>query len=349
MEPSGPGSLVMIHEPPEPGGYTMGHPFNQIVFSQFENLDFKDEWVRAYNFQGGTPPQKYVFSRGPNDGLHEDDLYGILNVEQTCPQTAVKKAFTTQSRKWHPDKCDPAVAESAAMRTRWIIAAYKILSDVEARAFWDRRLARIARERRPVEPIAPKRRPRMRGSAAAASAATATVTPLQREAERLAAARSRADQANRAIAGFMDDPERAARIINDLDGLFAFIMNSNASTSVEFIKEIEKFCKDKIADWITREYMRERDGLTENWIDQGGNYADAVAYHLNRFRIAHYAFPRNVEIDEINSLLRVSRAISFDAFLDELRQSLAPSSAPASSSGSAPPSSSAVPILSPVG
>mgnify|MGYP000582886389 FL=1 len=200
MEPSGPGSLVMMHEPPEPGGYTMGHPFNQIVFSQFENLDFKDEWVRTYDFRGGTPPQKYVFSRDPNDGLHEDDLYGILNVEQTCPQTAVKKAFTTQSRKWHPDKCDPAVAESAAMRTRWIIAAYKILSDVEARAFWDRRLARIARERRPVEPIAPKRRPRMRGSAAAASAATATVTPLQREAERLAAARSRTDQANRAIA-----------------------------------------------------------------------------------------------------------------------------------------------------
>ena len=93
----------MTLEPPEPGGYTMGHPFNQIVASQFPNLDFKDEWVRGYNHGGGSPPQKYVFSRDPNDGMREDDLYGILNVEPTCPQTDLKKAYNVQSKKWHPD------------------------------------------------------------------------------------------------------------------------------------------------------------------------------------------------------------------------------------------------------
>jgi len=182
----------MILEPPEPQGYTMGHPFNQIVFNYFPNLDFKAEWIREGYIHGpSAPPEKYVFSRDPNDGLREDDLYGILNVEPKCSPTELKKAYAVQTRKWHPDKCDPAVKEAAAARTRWIIAAFKILSDVEARAFWDRRIARVAKERRSVEFIAPKRRPRMRGSAAAASAAR--VPPLQREAARLTALHARTE------------------------------------------------------------------------------------------------------------------------------------------------------------
>merc|ERR1711966_412589 len=93
--------------------------------------------------------------------------------------------------------------------------------------------------------------------------------------------------------------------------------------------------------------MREKDGLLLNWSHRKENYADAVAFHLNRFRTAHYALQRDVGIEEVRSLLRVSRAGSFDAFVLELRQNLSPSSAPASSSGSGSTPSSAVPKLSP--
>ena len=258
----------MILEPPEPGGYTMGHPFNQIVFSQFPNLDFKDEWVRTgYNHGVGAPPEKYAFSRDPNDGMREDDLYGILNVEPTCSSIELKKAYAAQSKKWHPDKCDPAVGEAAALRTRWIIAAFKILSDVEARAFWDRRIARVAKERRSAELIAPKRRPRIRGSAAAVPAATDS--PLQREAARLTVLNARTEQAGRAVTIFIgeSDTSRGELLVSDLDGAMAFLLSTSAATIGDFLKEIKQFCKDKINDRVAREFLREKDGLTVNWLD----------------------------------------------------------------------------------
>ncbi len=267
MEPQGPGRLVMRHEPPEPGGYVLGHPFNRIVFAQFKNLDYKDEWALGCGLtwgEGVPPPKKYEFSRDACDGMREDDLYGILNIEPDCPQTAIKKAFAVESRKWHPDKCNAAVVESATMRMRWITAAHKILGDIEARAFWDRRIAREEKQQRSTVPL-PKRRPKMRGSAAMAPpVAKATVAPLQREAERLAAARSRTEQAQQAINVFLDDHRRADQICDDLDGVYLYLMGSTASTTDEFLKEIKQYRRDKVADRLLREHLREKDGLEAN-------------------------------------------------------------------------------------
>ena len=153
------------------------------------------------------------------------------------------------------------------MRLRWIVAANKILSDVDARAFWDRRIARVEKERRKAE-IAPKRRPKMRGSAAKAPVAKATVTPLQREAERIATARSRTEQANQAIAVFMENNQRSELTRDDLDGAFTYLMDSTASTTNEFTVEIEIFVRSKVTDRRLRECLLEKDGLAARWKDR---------------------------------------------------------------------------------
>ena len=84
-----------------------------------------------------------MFGRDPNDGTKEDDLYGILDGDNTCSKDEIRKKFQLQIRKWNPDKC---ASDQASTRSRWVRQAYKILSDPEARAFWDRRTARQLKE-----------------------------------------------------------------------------------------------------------------------------------------------------------------------------------------------------------
>ena len=77
MEPTGPGRSVMSKEAREPEGYTLGHAYNRIVFSQFANLDFKPDWCKGCGWTWGPgvpPPAAYVFSRDSCDGKQEDDL-----------------------------------------------------------------------------------------------------------------------------------------------------------------------------------------------------------------------------------------------------------------------------------
>jgi curved DNA-binding protein len=75
--------------------------------------------------------------------MKEDDIYGLLDGDNTCSKDEIRKKFQLQIKTWHPGKC---ASDQASTRSRWVNQAYKILSDIEARAFWDRRTARQLKE-----------------------------------------------------------------------------------------------------------------------------------------------------------------------------------------------------------
>lgn len=61
--------------------------------------------------------------------------YQILEVEPTCTQTEIRKAFRSMAKAFHPD-LKPSGRNAAMMRR--LITAYKVLSDPERRADYDR-------------------------------------------------------------------------------------------------------------------------------------------------------------------------------------------------------------------
>ena len=63
------------------------------------------------------------------------DYYRILEVPSSASQEQIKNAFRELIRKHHPDKNS---SPEATERARDIIEAYKILTDAEARARYDR-------------------------------------------------------------------------------------------------------------------------------------------------------------------------------------------------------------------
>lgn len=68
------------------------------------------------------------------------DYYIILEVEPTCSQDELKKAYRTLAKKWHPDLNKN---KDAGERMRQIIEAYTLLSDDEARYRYDLEYSRF--------------------------------------------------------------------------------------------------------------------------------------------------------------------------------------------------------------
>jgi len=81
----------------------------------------------------------YVFQRDASDGMMQSDLYGLLGVTQEASPAEIRKAGLRLLLVWHPDKLGETTPR---LRYDWIQAAYKILTDVEGRRFWDERIAR---------------------------------------------------------------------------------------------------------------------------------------------------------------------------------------------------------------
>jgi tetratricopeptide (TPR) repeat protein len=68
-------------------------------------------------------------------GFFLKSYYQILELEPTCSPSEIKKAFRQKAKTFHPD-LKPSGKNAAMMRR--IIAAYKVLSDPERRADYDR-------------------------------------------------------------------------------------------------------------------------------------------------------------------------------------------------------------------
>lgn len=64
------------------------------------------------------------------------DYYELLQVERTCTQTELKKAYRQRARELHPD-ANPDDPEAEA-RFKEVATAYEVLSDPEKRARYDR-------------------------------------------------------------------------------------------------------------------------------------------------------------------------------------------------------------------
>ena len=76
----------------------------------------------------------FEFSVDPNDGMQEEDLYGLLGASHEASRAEIRKGFLEMSLKWHPDK-----GTASKSRFLWVRNAYTILSDAGPRAFWGHR------------------------------------------------------------------------------------------------------------------------------------------------------------------------------------------------------------------
>jgi DnaJ-like protein len=104
--------------------------------------------------------------------------YELIGVEPSSDPETIKKAFRKEIAKYHPDKVTHLGAEfqeMASVRAAELTAAYKILTDPQARAEYDEAL----RDGRPTPPL-----PGGSSSAASTPASPAAATPEAPEAPR---------------------------------------------------------------------------------------------------------------------------------------------------------------------
>lgn len=65
------------------------------------------------------------------------NYYNVLGVDRSCSQTDIRKAYHKLARKYHPDVTLLEKSNAAYMMAS-ISEAYKVLSDPETRAAYDR-------------------------------------------------------------------------------------------------------------------------------------------------------------------------------------------------------------------
>jgi molecular chaperone DnaJ len=98
------------------------------------------------------PPQcvNGPFTPAQEQLLAYRDLYNVLGIERTASQDEVKKAYRRLALQWHPDRTnnDP----DAAARFKEVSFAYKVLSDAEERAKYDRLGPLYTADGRPPRP-----------------------------------------------------------------------------------------------------------------------------------------------------------------------------------------------------
>jgi DnaJ-class molecular chaperone len=82
--------------------------------------------------------------------LEELDYYQVLKVGQKSFSAEIKKAYFDQSRYFHPDKYygeDPQLLEMISRIFKRITEAYKVLSDEDKRAAYNKGLAQADRKK----------------------------------------------------------------------------------------------------------------------------------------------------------------------------------------------------------
>ena len=89
----------------------------------------------------GITYQCRSFDRDANDGVSQEDFYALLGCNQEDSPEIIKRCFHKQMLIWHPDK-NPTNRDYVSTRCQWIADAYKILGNLEAKEWWDRRLTR---------------------------------------------------------------------------------------------------------------------------------------------------------------------------------------------------------------
>lgn len=76
-----------------------------------------------------------VKSKNPDMAAVKRDYYEVLGLPREADEEAIKRAFHTLARDWHPDVADVPDAEA---RFRELAEAYAVLSKREARLLYDR-------------------------------------------------------------------------------------------------------------------------------------------------------------------------------------------------------------------
>jgi curved DNA-binding protein CbpA len=67
--------------------------------------------------------------------MEQQDHYAVLGVDPDASDVQLKVAYRRLARQWHPDRCE---APDAEQRFAQISEAYRVLSDVDSRAAYDR-------------------------------------------------------------------------------------------------------------------------------------------------------------------------------------------------------------------
>lgn len=105
-------------------------------FHQIGKYKCKDLWS-GFDCQ----PKGYRFGVDPNDGMLEEDLYGLLGCRRDATKHEIRAGFLRMSKRFHPDKSN-YTNTSTIQHTRfvWIKNAYEVLKDDGVRAYWDHRM-----------------------------------------------------------------------------------------------------------------------------------------------------------------------------------------------------------------
>lgn len=64
------------------------------------------------------------------------DYYSILNIQEDATEQEIKRAYYTAMKEWHPDR-NAHRGEEATARTKEIVEAYSVLSDIKERERYD--------------------------------------------------------------------------------------------------------------------------------------------------------------------------------------------------------------------
>ena len=123
-----------VQDPPEPYLQAGIYPYNALVHGLYPNLD--SEFYMHLKDEIGITYQCRSFDRDANDGTSQEDFYALLGCDQTDSPEIIKRCFHKQMLIWHPDK-NPNNKEYVSTRCQWIADAYKILSNREAKEWWD--------------------------------------------------------------------------------------------------------------------------------------------------------------------------------------------------------------------
>lgn len=65
------------------------------------------------------------------------DPYRVLGVDRNATEADIKKAYRKEALKWHPDK-NPDNKETAEKKFKMVSQAFKVLSNPDERAYYDR-------------------------------------------------------------------------------------------------------------------------------------------------------------------------------------------------------------------
>ena len=124
-------NISQAHKKPTKNFNQYGYGFDREDF----DMNMEDLFAHLFGFSRSQPKGEEVFE---DINLY----YSILEIDRNADQDAIKQAYRTQARKWHPDK-NQDKKEIAHETFQKIQEAYDVLRDPQKREEYDNKCKKI--------------------------------------------------------------------------------------------------------------------------------------------------------------------------------------------------------------